>query len=805
MKKFLVLSVIVFACSAKAQINIVASQTAAVLSQKLAGQGITIMNPVLNCPSGANGVFDVVSSNLGLDSGIILTTGRAATIGNNYGANGPQFFGVNNNASLNNGAAGDPQLNALANSATHDACILEFDLVPKGDTIKFDYVFGSEEYWKSTCGTYNDAFAFFISGPGIVGQENMALVPGTNIPVTVNSINSGVPGTQGNIANCLAMGVGSPFTTYYINNSAGTTVSYYGFTTVLTALHSVQPCSTYHLKLTIADAGNFLYDSGVFLKAGSLKTSSFSMVSQSGTSSNDTMVIKGCNPGKFVFERSELRNTPQTVKFQIAGTAVNGIDYAFIADSVVIPANDTVATLMIHGLPTMPAGQKILKLYLYSPYSCNGLDIIDSAYLKIEDQPQAAIITGDTTVCLGTTFPILVNGGNNLQYTWTPSIGLSSNNVKEPFATPPGDITYRMMATLPGSGCPPIEDSISITVVQPPVVNAGADQTVCSGADVILNATVSPQNTGYTYQWNGPAGFSTTTASTSLSNVTAPNSGLYTITVGIPGCTPASDDVMINVTPLLDVDAGGDIALCPGDTLRLAASVTPAGQYSYQWTGPSGYNSIESLSVLADIKAKNGGYYVVTVTYQNCMPSSDTVFVKVNPIPEKPEVTEEFPVTYCKNAVAEALDVNGQHLSWYIGDEVNGSGEAPIPSTANIGVQQFYVTQTVNGCVSPKQLVEVFIEKCCEENVFIPTAFSPNGDGKNDVFRLMESPYYRLVFVEVFNRWGEMVFKGNSTAKEWDGYYKGQPVEVGNYFYHLSAECKDGTEISRKGDIMVVR
>lgn len=791
--------------ASQAQVNITSNQTAAVLSQKLAGNGITISNPVLNCPSAANGVFDVVSSNLGLDSGIILTTGRAMTVGGSSGANAAQLVGVNNNASLNNGWGGDAQLNTLANSTTHDACILEFDLIPKGDTIKFDYVFGSEEYWKSTCGTYNDAFAFFISGPGITGQENMALVPGTNIPVTVNSINSGVPGIQGNIANCLAMGVGSPFTSYYINNSAGTTISYYGFTTVLTAMHSVQACSTYHLKLTIADAGNFLYDSGVFLKAGSLKTSSFSMTSHSGTVNVDTLVYKGCNPGKFIFKRSELRNTPQTIKFLIAGTAVNGVDYSFIPDSVVIPANDTMATLMINGLPTPPNGETILKLYLYSPYSCNGLEIIDSAYLKLLDQPQASIITPDTTVCLGTSFPILVNGDNNLQYSWTPSTGLSSPNVKEPIATPPSNIVYHMFAALTSAGCPPIEDSITVTVVQPPLVNAGADQTVCPGTDVQLSSLVTPPNNGYTYQWVGPNGFSDANASTTVSNVKANNTGLYTITVGIPGCTPASDDVMITVTPQLEVNAGDDKEYCPGDTIHLFAMVEPQGNYNYTWSGPAGFNATEQAPEVNNVTTGNMGYYIVTASFQNCTPATDTVYVTVNPIPDKPIITDQYPIVYCKNAEAEPLFVFGHGLMWYVGDNGDAQLDAPTPSTAGIGVQQFYVSQTVRGCVSPKQMIEVVVDQCCDDNIFIPSAFSPNGDGKNDGFKMMETPFHKLVFLNVFNRWGEPVFRGNSTNTTWDGTYKGKPVDVGNYYYQLSAICKDGTVIDRKGDVMVVR
>ena len=252
------------------QLSVTPNQAAATLANTLASPGITISNPTLTCHTLANGTFNVTpgtmvgaSTPFPISNGIILSTGRAAN------TSGAETF----LASTNNSQPGDAALTTLAGGvATYDACTLQFDITPKGDTIKFNYVFGSEEYINSTCGPYNDAFAFLISGPGISGTQNMALVPSTNIPVTVNSVNSGTPGPGYTLANCTSMGLGSPFTSYYTSNITGTSFTYRGYTTRLTAVHDVIPCNTYHLKLTVADAGNSLYDSGVFIEAGSLTT-----------------------------------------------------------------------------------------------------------------------------------------------------------------------------------------------------------------------------------------------------------------------------------------------------------------------------------------------------------------------------------------------------------------------------------------------------------------------------------------------------------------------------------------------------
>ncbi|XZF16094.1 choice-of-anchor L domain-containing protein [Chitinophagaceae bacterium MMS25-I14] len=702
-----------------AQLSVTPGQTAQALAQKLAGPGITVQNATLTCPSNANGTFKTVTSNLGLDSGIVLTTGRAATTGSSFGVNGSE----SSLASTNNGAAGDPQLNTLANSTTHDACILEFDLIPKGDTISFDYVFGSEEYNNSTCGNYNDAFAFFISGAGITGQQNIALVPGTTIPVAVNSINNGIPGSQGNIANCTSMGAGSPFTAYYTNNSGGTSLTYKGITHVLRAVHNVTACSTYHLKLTVADAGNGLYDSGVFIKAGSLKTNTWSVDARGNTTTGTStpFIVKGCSAGSFTVKRSQTRPLPQTVKLQIAGTAVNGTDYTTIADSVVIPANDTQAVINITPLITAANGVKQVKIYAISPYSCNGVEIVDSATLLIYDAVPVHIDNNDTTVCAGAIVSLHISGNTvPFTYSWSPAAGLNSTIISSPAATPVQTTTYAVTATWPGSGCSPVTDSVTIHVTPQPSVQIMKDTSLCANASLPLNITVHP-----------------------------------------------------------------------------------AGNYLYEWTGPDNYMAGTEDPVLQNVQPFMSGYYSVKVGAAGCIAVSDSVKISIHPYPDAPEVIS--PVSICIHAIHTALSAGGGNLLWYT-DATGGTGNhvAPTPQATAPGSTNYYVSQTAEGCESVRSEITVIAEKCCEDNLFIPSAFSPNGDGINDVFRIKKGPEDKLVQFNIYNRWGQIIFTGHS-EDAWDGTYGGQPVESGVYFYQLEIGCEKGSLISRTGDITLVR
>ena len=235
----------------------------------LLGQGVTVSNITLNGLAGGGayagaGVFERAGSTLGIDRGIILSSGSV------HDTKGPND---SDNTSGYLGSAGDADLTALARESssnpdvvTQDATVLEFDFVPSGKQVTFRYVFASEEYNEFVATQYNDAFGFFITGPDNV-KRNWALVPGTSQAVTINTINSGNP--SGSLTpsnphlyrnNDLSDGGGS------INVEAD------GLTVVLTLTASVVPGQTHRMKLAIADAGDTSYDSWVFLESGSFSS-----------------------------------------------------------------------------------------------------------------------------------------------------------------------------------------------------------------------------------------------------------------------------------------------------------------------------------------------------------------------------------------------------------------------------------------------------------------------------------------------------------------------------------------------------
>ena len=445
MKKLLLsLCTLVASLSLSAQVTVVPTNVAQTLAQTLVGTGVTISNTTLNCgaaPQGStnygSGTFTVTSSNLGMDSGIVLTCGRAAaSVGT-----------VATFASNVTGNGGDPDLTAVIGGATYDKCILEFDFETIGDTVKFNYVFGSEEYLGYTCTTFNDVFGFFLSGPGITGpytnnSKNIALVPGsTTCPVGVSTIycpsSPGCVNTPnycfGNTPGCGAFNAGNNTCQYFVCNGsiAPGTIVYQGMTTVLTAVSQVVPCTTYHIKLAIADKGDQVLDSGVFLKARSFSSNEITYKIETGLSADYPYIIEGCDTAKLTIKRKIVLNTPMadTLNFLIQGSAQPGVDYTPLPNQVTFLASltDTIRTLDLYAFPDgLTEGSEFIKIYILA--GCSNTTV-DSIIIEIRDSLSYSLFNVDTAICLGNSVTINGQVDTGITMLWNPPTYVQNPNI----------------------------------------------------------------------------------------------------------------------------------------------------------------------------------------------------------------------------------------------------------------------------------------------------------------------------------------------------------------------------------------
>lgn len=249
MKKLYALAFAMLAGSANAQLTVTDSLSLSDVAQLLEGLNVTIQNVTVNCAGSAMGQFSGTSE-MEIEEGLVLTTGSASLVA------GP----VGNFASDYPSTPGDPDLTAaVGGMPTFDACVLEFDCIPTGDTLLFNFSFGSEEYPEFVGSAFNDVFAIWLTGPGFPMPTNVAALP-DGTPVAINNVNEGLNSS------------------YFVNNEAGAGqyVTYDGFTTNLTVFAEVSPDDIYHFKVAIADVSDMAFDSGVFLEAFSFRSNDIS-------------------------------------------------------------------------------------------------------------------------------------------------------------------------------------------------------------------------------------------------------------------------------------------------------------------------------------------------------------------------------------------------------------------------------------------------------------------------------------------------------------------------------------------------
>ena len=234
--------------------------------------------------------------------------------------------------------------------------------------------------------------------------------------------------------------------------------------------------------------------------------------------------------------------------------------------------------------------------------------------------------------------------------------------------------------------------------------NASSNTPVCTGGT--LNLFTNTVTNG-TYSWIGPGGFSSTQQNPVISSVNTANAGNYYVTVTINNCVSIPDtiSVLINNAPPPPSISYNNPA-CAGGTLQLSAANVPSA--TYHWSGPNGFSSTTQNPLFSNATVSlSGTYYLYTIA-NGCQSTTGSLSVAVHLVPQKPSVVND---TFCQYATTIPLSAIGQNLLWYNSPSaINGSPNAPTPSSVNTGTFTWYVTQSDSGCQSLKQPISVLVK-----------------------------------------------------------------------------------------------
>ena len=666
------------------------------------------------------------ATELGIDGGILLSTGKVQ----NAIVGGP--------STSNNNGGGDPDLDILANTATHDKSILEFDFVPQTDMITFRYVFSSNEF-DEYCNSYNDAFGLFLSGPGISGglgfqndAINIAILPDNSSYVNIFNICASDNGNQG-------YGKYSWWNAVPKKNFSLDRLTY-----VFTASYSVECGQTYHMKFAIADALDYSLDSDVFLEQNSFSSTSVTPNTTFSNPLTGQLLVPGCSDVNLFYSLVQPATNTVTVNLTIdpASTATQAdiLPNPLPSHLTIAATQTSTAVINLQALPSASPSPPKTLIINASVTVCATSNTVSSTFTIKYNEPLSATCT-PVTVCSGGSASLTVNvsGGQPLipsdeyLYLWSNGSTTQTITVNPPFGHHPYTCTvtdacgaaqtvttYVDVGTTPGPAGP----ITGQTVICTPVTGLVYSIPVITGAE--------------TYLWTLPPGVTITSgAGTNAITVDIPTSaasGVINVKGHTTYCgdgTEATLSLTIHPAPEPAGPISGSATLCQGP-VPVEFSIAPLNFTArYDWTVPPGVtilsgNNTNKITCLITPAAQSGEIRVAGYNNDCGNGSASVMPLTVNPLPgaagsitsvNGSEVCQRengvaYSITPVPNAAAyewsytgsgitivnngpEALiDFSGTATPGYL--TVNGTnscGDGPVSST-------FYIT------VKPKPTVE---------------------------------------------------------------------------------------------------
>ncbi|GAB4405291.1 MAG: hypothetical protein OHK0053_31180 [Microscillaceae bacterium] len=659
--------------AAFAQLVIDQNTSAAQILEQLLGSGVSITNIQINCPSDRDnglsfGRFVNSDINLPLDSGIVLSTGRVATIPGTQS----NFIIVSHEWT---GTQGDADLQALAGIAIEDACVISFNISPVGNQLLFNYTFASEEYPDFTpCNqqNFNDAFAFFISGPqpggGNYNKRNIALIPGTNQPVSINTVNQ-CTNTQ-----------------YYQSNVGGQTLSYNAFTRNLVAQVEVVPCQTYTLFLKIGDGGDGSFDSAVFIEQINSFVPTFT--------APELTLVEDCNQADIQLSRPQS-NRAESFLLDIEGDLIINEDFTMSIDGQIINAlpftvnfavGQTLKNIVITPLEdNQSEGSQAFTLQLLAICGGQAVDSLAYEILDKDDIVPVPAYPGNQVYRCEPGQVIELEARPADDYQWT---GLNGAN----FTCLDPDCRNIRVNTLTES-----QYKVDITIgictfsqtltVSPSYLSNSGNVSICVGESIEISASGRE-----TYSWSPAAGLSCTDCPNPVASPTTTTT--YTVQ-GEQGDCRSSTSLTVEVIQEVGPQITGlnDGYCVDAPPVNLNASPT-GGTFRIEGNGIS----LENATTFNPAAFLPGNYQVTyrLSTGGGCAEST-TQTVQVYALPNVP-VFSGLAAEYCINAPPFNLTATPSSAASFF--SINGQTRSLFdPASLGLGVQEVsYTYIDANGC-----------------------------------------------------------------------------------------------------------
>jgi gliding motility-associated-like protein len=431
-------------------------------------------------------------------------------------------------------------------------------------------------------------------------------------------------------------------------------------------------------------------------------------------------------------------------------------------------------------------GQVSVRFIVSSNKGC--VDTVTQT-VSIVDKPPIGVKFKDTLICKGDALQLAAIGTGN--FTWTPGTNIINANTATPTVSPPATTNY--FVDLNQDGCTN-RDTVRVRVATFINLTPRTDTVICAGDPVQLGAV----SNGLHYTWT-PAG--SLNDPNIVNPIATPSvTTIYQVTAYLGGCAPATGQVTVNTVPYPGANAGADMTVCYQTAAQIHASITGS---SFTWSPSNSLSNPNSLNPIATPLVTTT--YILTVRdVLGCpKPGRDTVVVTVLP------KVNAYAGRDTSVVVGQPLQLEASGGSGYLWTPGTALNQVTIPDPVGTydgsfdSIRYKVYVRDQNGCTDSSTVrVRVFRT---DPRIFVPNAFTPNGDGKNDQFRPIAVGIARIEYFRVYNRWGQLVFETTTNEQGWDGRVAGSPQATGTFVWMVKAIDYAGRPVFAKGTATLIR
>lgn len=503
----------------------------------------------------------------------------------------------------------------------------------------------------------------------------------------------------------------------------------------------------------------------------------------------DTITIEEKPVASFAVDAPQC--TGDTVAFTNTGTTGATYEWDLGADATPATSTDENPSGVIYST----AGTKVVTL-ITTLGSCTDTTV---QTFTIHLTP-AVSFTSTAPQCAGVEVDFTNTGdtGPNWSYFWdlgagaVPEIATAEN---------PEDVVYEfggtktVTLTISDNFCTNT-DSATINIDALPVADAGADTTICANRCTEIGSAAIAGNT---YAWFPTATLSDGSIANPVSCPTAAINEYFVTVTGSNGCVKV-DSITVTMLPPVVADAGIDVEICFGDSVQIGAALVE-GQ-TYTWAPADGLSDATLPSPIAQPDTTT--LYTISASFEGCEVVTDEVLVTVNPLPPA-RATDDLgrdSLAIARGDVVQLIGTGGVQYVWTPETWLNNPGIFNPLATPDSSIVYTVTVTDLNFCVNSDSVIITVLEPA----IFIPSAFTPNNDGHNDVFYVRNIGLTKFEF-QVFDRLGNLIFRTTDSGTGWDGINgsSSKRMPEGAYVYFVKGELSDGVQFTERGIVNLIR